>query len=67
MKPSTYTETVEMVTAWSCGKLKFLIVQKHITYDCAKKRILRFRSQYPLEYRRIVKCPFLSLSKSERV
>lgn len=64
MKPATYTETVEIVRAWAGGQLKAFIVVRHITYECAKKRMARLRREYPAVYKDAVKCPFLSLSKT---
>lgn len=63
MKPSTYTETVEIVRAWAGGQLKIFIETRHITYECAKKRMARLRRENPEAYRSAVKCPFLSLYK----
>ena len=64
MKPSTYTETVEIVRAWSGGQLKIFLSVRHLTYECAKKRMARLKREHPDAYKAAVKCPFLSLSKS---
>jgi hypothetical protein len=63
MKPATYTETVEIVRAWAGGQLKVFLSARHITYECAKKRMARLRRDHPDDYRAAVKCPFLSLAK----
>ena len=60
MKPSTYNETVLIVRAWVAGNLKGFLVAHSIGYDCAKKRISRFRKDYPAAYKRLYKLsPFV--------
>lgn len=55
VKPATYQETTEIVTAWASGKLKALLAIKCMTYHCAMMRITRYRREYPADYRRACK------------
>ena len=55
MKPSTITETLQMVIAWRDGILKEFLSGKHITYHCAMMRISRLRRAHLEEYRQIVR------------
>jgi hypothetical protein len=55
MKPATYNETTEIISAWVDGALKALLVTRHITYHCAMMRISRFKKEYPVKYKKIIK------------
>lgn len=56
MKPSTYTETLDIVSAYVAGTLKDWIAAHCMTYHCAMMRISRFRRERPAEYARLLKC-----------
>ena len=43
MKPSTYKQTLEIVAAHLAGTLKAWAVTNHVTYSCARMRVMRFR------------------------
>lgn len=53
MKPSTYTETLEIVAAYLAGTLKAWAVVHCMTYVCARKRLSRFRRTHSDEYKRL--------------
>lgn len=55
MKPSTHKQTLEIVAAYVAGTLKAWAMVHHMTYVCARVRLLRFRREYPAEYRRLAK------------
>lgn len=55
MKVSTYNETVEIVRARNAGRLKEFLASKCMGYHTAVMRVIRFRREYPAEYRRLTK------------
>ena len=55
MKPSTKSETVLLVKAWAKGELKSFIAPRMIEYHAAMMRKLRFKREYPKEYKMLTK------------
>jgi hypothetical protein len=66
MKPATYNETVLIVRAWCGGNLKVFLVEHHMTHDCARQRVSRFRKAFPVEYKRLCKMSHLVTSQKGR-
>ena len=55
MKPATHKQTLEIVAAYVAGTLKAWATSNCMTHGCARMRLMRFRREYPKEYRRLAK------------